>query len=146
MGHARFPPGHRALAGQHRHDSPPPNAHGAERARAGSRQLRGSVTNGILPSIASVHRTEDGSSSCDASVVAVGVNAAETTTIFGDDGNGDGDDGEEEDSGEGDDNDGDDADAGPGVTDVFMKDAATTDAVDVDDVFLPLSTDEHSLT
>ena len=78
------------------------------------------MTNSILPSIASVHRTEDGSSAGDASVVAVGVIAAETATTFGDDGNGDGgDDGEDEDIGDGDNNDGDDADAGPGLTDVL---------------------------
>jgi hypothetical protein len=104
------------------------------------------VTNGILPSIASVHRAEDVSSAGDPSGVAVGVIAAETTTNFGDDGNGDGDDGRDEDSGDGDDNDGDDANAGLGVTDVFTnEDAAPTDAVDMDDVLPPPSTGEHFL-
>ena len=54
-GHVRAPPGHRALAGQHSHSLPSPYAHGADCARAGSRQLRGSVTNGMMPFIAFAH-------------------------------------------------------------------------------------------
>ena len=96
-GHARAPPGQRAFAGQHWHASPSPYAHGAERARAGSRQLRGSVTNGITPSIALAHRAEDGSfvvrsvSVCNVAVAAVVVAAVAVAAGAGSVAVGDGD-------------------------------------------------------
>ena len=67
-GHVRAPPGHRAFAGQHSHSPPSPNAHGAVCARAGSRQLRGSVTNGMFPAFAFSHcerEEEDDAGSAD---------------------------------------------------------------------------------